>query len=186
MGSESGRGPMRTLSEGREAEGVGGPLLPMKFDQSLLHNTCTCYVCGCARCARKGAAPASPPTRRFADRSPRSRDHAWARCVYAGLMTRYLGRPEPLPFVDEEDLHSLACDFGAGYFASAEIYQWHVKTLAKEGRKPVDRKTFGLALKEGGWQSSVRRIDGTPTRCWLITRSAERKAIEFYRVKAES
>jgi hypothetical protein len=94
-------------------------------------------------------------------------------------MTRYLGKPDPLPYVDEEDLYELASDLSVGYHSSADIYAWHVKLLERHGRKPVDRKTFGLALKEAGWKSSVRRQDGTPTRCWLITRGFERKALAF-------
>lgn len=95
-------------------------------------------------------------------------------------MTRYLGKPDPLPYVDVEDIYALASDLSVGYWPSADIYVWHVKLLAKEGRKPVDRKTFGLALKEVGWKSSVRRMEGKPTRCWLITRGFERKALEHF------
>lgn len=130
-------------------------------------------VCVCARDARVGEVP--PPLPPLPpQKSTRE------RVRYAEGMTRYLGKPEPLPYVDEEDLYGLASDLSAGHFSSAEVYDWHTKLLEREGRKPVDRKTFGLALKEAGWKSSVRRIDGKPTRCWLITRGFERKALAHF------
>lgn len=94
-------------------------------------------------------------------------------------MTRALGRPEPLPYIEEDDLLDLAADLGAGYFSSLELYEWHSRILDQEShRKPVSRTRFGLALKEAGWSSSVRYMDRRMIRCWLINKSWARRGQE--------
>jgi hypothetical protein len=84
-------------------------------------------------------------------------------------------RPTRLAYVTEEDVALLAADLGAGYFTASQLYEWHVSTANREGREAPSKKAFGMALKEAGLRCSVRRVDGRPARCWLLTRSWERK-----------
>lgn len=90
-------------------------------------------------------------------------------------MTSVLGKPAPLPYVDEEDLLSLAVDLGHGIFPSADIYNWYVQGVTHDGREPVSKKKFGLALKEAGWHNSAEYRDGRVVRCWLINKPWERR-----------
>jgi hypothetical protein len=94
-------------------------------------------------------------------------------------MTRALGRPAPLPYVDEADLLLLAGDLGAGIFSAGELYEWHALAVRQAGREPVSKKKFGLALKEAGWLDSVRYRDGKMTRCWMITKPWARRGTEY-------
>jgi hypothetical protein len=86
-------------------------------------------------------------------------------------MGTYFGKPPEPPYVDEKDLALLAADIGAGHHPAAYIYEWYVQMITVDGRTPVSKKAFGLAMREAGLQSSVRRMDGERpmTRCWLIT-----------------
>lgn len=86
-------------------------------------------------------------------------------------MTRALGKPEPVPYVDEEDLELLAVDMGAGWFSSADLYRWHSDQINDDDpdRKPVGRTMFGRALREAGWKEGGKYLNGRMTRCWMIT-----------------
>jgi hypothetical protein len=105
-------------------------------------------------------------------------------------MTRALGRPDPLPYVDEDDLVEIAGDLQWGVFTAATIYNWYLSMMEHQGRKPVTKTRFGLALREAGWTDSTRYQDGRMVRCWMITkpwhrRGAERLAEGLARAKAE-
>jgi phage/plasmid-associated DNA primase len=93
-------------------------------------------------------------------------------------MTRSLGKPEPLPYVDEDDLLDLAGDLGAGIFPGAEIYNWYLAFMEQAGRKPVSKTRFGLALKEAGWKPSTKYLDGRMVRCWMINKPWARRGQE--------
>jgi len=94
-------------------------------------------------------------------------------------MKRSLGKPDPIPYVDEDDLLLIAGDLGAGVFPAADVYNWYVSAAKQEGRKPVTKVRFGLALKEARWQSSVQYQEGRATRCWLINKPWARRGHEF-------
>lgn len=94
-------------------------------------------------------------------------------------MNSALGKPAPLPYVDEDDLLLLAGDLGAGVFPAADIYDWHVQAVTQAGRQAVSKKRFGTALGEAGWTAMVRKLDGRMTRCWLITNPWARRGAEF-------
>lgn len=81
-----------------------------------------------------------------------------------------LGRPDPTPYVEEADLENLAADLGAGWHTAASLYRWYVGLMTEFEREPVSQKMFGLALREARWNSSVRRMDGRPTRGWMVSR----------------
>jgi hypothetical protein len=94
---------------------------------------------------------------------------------------RYLTDPlPPPPYVSERDLLRLASELGAGYFTAARLYDWYAETVKAEGREPVTKKWFGLALAEAGWQDSTQRLtdERTAARCWLITRPWQRRGDE--------
>jgi hypothetical protein len=91
--------------------------------------------------------------------------------------------------VDERDLEILAADLGARWVAVSELYDWYVAMINPEGRLPLTKKAFGLALKEAGWRSAVRRMgdESKPARCWLITLPWYRRGLELMaREKAAS
>lgn len=83
-------------------------------------------------------------------------------------MTRYYGKPEPLPYVDLDDLVLMARELGAGTFSAGQLHGWYASNVEKVGRKPVTKVRFGLALKEAGWSSSTKYLDGTMVRCWTV------------------
>lgn len=93
-------------------------------------------------------------------------------------MSQYLFKPEPVPYVCEDDLLAIAGDKGAGVFSAADLYDWYVSIARETGREPVGKRWFGLALKEAGWASSTRKIHGAATRCWLITLPWARRGAE--------
>lgn len=86
-------------------------------------------------------------------------------------------KPEPLPFVEEDDLLEVAADLGPGVFPSADIYAWHARAIAQAGRKPVSPRAFGLFLRVAGWQSSINYIGGRTTRCWMINKPWARRGV---------
>jgi hypothetical protein len=101
-------------------------------------------------------------------------------------MTRSLGKPAPLPYVDEPDLLLLAADLGHGVFPAGDLYDWHVSAVRQAGREPVTKKRFGMALKEAGWYSSTRYQEGRMTRCWMINKPWARRGQEYVANPAES
>jgi hypothetical protein len=96
-------------------------------------------------------------------------------------VTRYLGDPVLPPYVNEQDLMLLAADVGAGWKSASDLYDWYAATVRPEGREPVTKKWFGLALAEAGLTSSTRRLndDRDTVRCWLITRPWVRRGEEL-------
>jgi len=86
-----------------------------------------------------------------------------------------LGKPEPLPYVDEDDLADLAVDMGAGWHTADDLYRWYTGLLTEFGRAPVTKTTFGLALKEARLTPSMRRVHGKMCRGWLLTKPWERR-----------
>lgn len=84
-------------------------------------------------------------------------------------------KPRKLAELTPENLKILIQDIGGpGYYASADLYRWYVG-MAKEGdMEPVSQRKFGGVLRELGYRSVVRRVEGKPTRCWFITRKAVR------------
>lgn len=101
-------------------------------------------------------------------------------------MTQALGRPAPLPYVDEGDILLLAGDLGAGVFPAADLYGWYAQAARQDGREPVGKKKFGLALKEAGWLGSIRYRGGTMVRCWMITKPWARRGAEHIRASTET
>jgi hypothetical protein len=90
-------------------------------------------------------------------------------------MQKEASRPTRLAYVTEDDIALLAADLGAGYFTASQLYDWHVITARQEGRPEPSKKALGMALKEAGLKCSVRRVEGRPARCWLLTRPWERR-----------
>lgn len=103
-------------------------------------------------------------------------------------MTRVLGRPDPLPYIDENDLLDLAADLGVGWFPASRLYDWHRMIVVDEYRRPVVGKSkFGRALREAGWQSQPRYLDGRMVRCWFINKPWNRRGLEkLAKEKAEA
>lgn len=93
-------------------------------------------------------------------------------------MTRAIGRPALPPYVEEADLLLLAGDLGPGVFPAGHLYDWHAQAVRQVGRQPVTKKKFGSALKEAGWASSTRYLEGRMTRCWMITNPWARRGQE--------
>jgi len=98
-------------------------------------------------------------------------------------MKTYLGKPELPPYVTEEDLIFLAADLGAGWHTAAGLYDWHVRQLEGEGRKAVNKKHFGLAMREAGWKNESKWVGDGAARCWMITNPWARRGQEM--VKAD-
>jgi hypothetical protein len=95
-------------------------------------------------------------------------------------MTSAVDKPSSIPYVDENDLLSLAADLGHGVFPSADLYNWYARTVTDEGgREPVGKRKFGVALKEAGWSRSSRYLDGRMVRCWTITKPWARRGQEW-------
>lgn len=95
--------------------------------------------------------------------------------MYHRVMTRALGKPAPLPYIDEQDLIELAADLGSGVFPSATLYDWYCVMMRQASREPVSKVKFGLALKEAGWLSGTDRIDGVMVRTWMINKPWARR-----------
>lgn len=74
------------------------------------------------------------------------------------------------------NLKAVLEDLGAepGWHASADLYGWFAEMCANNDAAPTSQRAFGAALKEMGYRSSVRRVDGKTARCWFITRRAWR------------
>jgi hypothetical protein len=96
-------------------------------------------------------------------------------------MGTHLGKPVAMPYVEERDILLLAADLGAGHFTADQLHSWYGQMIAEDGREPVSKKAFGLALKEAGLKSAVRRVgdEGKPARCWLITLPWQRRGEEL-------
>lgn len=63
---------------------------------------------------------------------------------------------------------------GTGWYVSGELYRWYTSMCAEDGLEPVTARKFGGVLRELGYRSATRRVDGVHRRCWLITRRALR------------
>jgi hypothetical protein len=101
-------------------------------------------------------------------------------------MTGALGKPEPLPYVDENDLLELAADLGPGVFIGADVYNWYVSLAEQSGRAPVSKKKFGMALGEAGWTSSLEYRGGRMARCWVINKPWYRRGMAHINEPTES
>jgi hypothetical protein len=102
-------------------------------------------------------------------------------------MTSDDGKPRPAPYVDEDDLLSLAADMGAGYFSAGHLYEWYTSTIKNDGRLPVSKKAFGVALRTAGWLSSLRTVEpGRQARCWLINKPWARRGEAWLAEQNES
>ena len=86
-------------------------------------------------------------------------------------MTRPNVKPAALPYVGDDDLALLAVDLGSGYFPAGDLYDWYTRAIAEEGRQPVSKKRFGMAMAAARWHPEIRTVEpGKQARCWLITR----------------
>lgn len=63
---------------------------------------------------------------------------------------------------------------GPGWYSSADLYGWFVGMCRSNDADPISQRAFGAALKDMGYRSSVRRVDGKTARSWFITRRAWR------------
>lgn len=96
-------------------------------------------------------------------------------------MRSHLGKPVAMPYIEERDILMLAADLGAGYFTATDLHAWYASTIKEDGREPVTKKAFGLALKEAGLTPTTRRLgdEGKPARCWLITLPWYRRGLDM-------
>jgi hypothetical protein len=79
-------------------------------------------------------------------------------------------RPRRIAELTPENLAVLIEDMGGpGYYRSADLYRWYVGLTEEDDLEPISHRKFGGALKEMGFQSLVRSLEGKPVRCWNIT-----------------
>lgn len=87
-------------------------------------------------------------------------------------------RPRLVPVADltPDNLRALIEDMGrgAGWYTSADLYEWYEGMAAEAKLEPVTKKKFGMVLGELGYRSAIRRVDGKGARCWFLTKRAER------------
>lgn len=85
-------------------------------------------------------------------------------------------RPVGVADLDPHNLQSLMVDmgYGPGWYTSAGLYAWYANLVRSESLEPPSQKAFGMALKELGYRSAIRRVDGKHARCWFITQRALR------------
>lgn len=78
--------------------------------------------------------------------------------------------------LDADNLRALMEDMGRepGWYTSAELHTWYASMARADGLEPPSQKAFGRALRELGYQSAIRRVDGKHARCWRIVRRAWR------------
>lgn len=98
-----------------------------------------------------------------------------------------LGKPEIPPYVDENDLIDLAYDLGPGWIATADLYLAYTEMIyLHEKRPPVPKRAFGNALNQAGWRASSRYLNGSTTRCRLITNQWVRRGQNKHGVDPEA
>jgi len=100
-------------------------------------------------------------------------------CYYAGMADDDgVLKPREVRVADltPENLRILIKDIGGpGYYPAADLYRWYVGMAREVDSEPVTKRKFGVALTQLGYKSTVQRKHGKPTRCWVITRRAERE-----------
>jgi len=87
-------------------------------------------------------------------------------------------RPRLVPVADltTDNLQTLINDMGrgAGWYTSADLYDWYASMAREAELEPVTKKKFGMVLRELGYRSTIRRVDGKGARCWFISARAAR------------
>lgn len=94
-------------------------------------------------------------------------------------MVNFLGKPKPMPYVDENDLLLLAADIGPGVFRADELHTAYSASVRDEGREPVTKRAFGSALKQAGWTPIAKYKDGQQRRCWVVSKPWVRRGNEM-------
>ena len=75
------------------------------------------------------------------------------------------------------NLKALLEDMGAQpgtVYPAADLYRRYVGMCREINARPVSKKAFGMALKGQQYTSTIRRIGGKATRCWMFSRRAFR------------
>lgn len=87
-----------------------------------------------------------------------------------GLLPRRLAdlTPENLKRLIED------MDRGPGWYASGDLYRWYVGMCQEDDLEPVTHRKFGAVLRDLGYRSDIRRVDGKHTRSWFISKRALR------------
>jgi hypothetical protein len=87
-----------------------------------------------------------------------------------------LPRLVPVADLTPENLQTLINDMGTGpgWYTSAHLYAWYAAMAREAKLEPVSQKRFGMVLRELGYRSAIRRVDGKGARSWYLTRRAER------------
>ena len=85
-------------------------------------------------------------------------------------------QPRRLADLTPENLQRLMADIGTGpgWYTSAELYTWYAGMCSADNLEPVTHRAFGGVLRDLGYKSAIRRVDGKHARCWFITRRALR------------
>lgn len=85
-------------------------------------------------------------------------------------------RPRLVADLTPENLKTIVEDIGGpGWYTSASLYGWYVGMAREGGLEPVSQRKFGGVLREMGYRTAIRRVDGKHARCWFITRRAIRE-----------
>jgi hypothetical protein len=63
---------------------------------------------------------------------------------------------------------------GPGWYTSVDLYRWYESMAREDKMEPVSQRKFGAVLRELGYKSAIRRVDGKSARSWFITRRALR------------
>lgn len=87
-------------------------------------------------------------------------------------------QPQLRPVADltPDNLRILMEDMGTGpgWYTSGDLYRWYESMARQDKLQPVSQRKFGGVLRELGYKSARRRVDGVPARCWFITKRALR------------
>lgn len=64
-----------------------------------------------------------------------------------------------------------------GPVSTGRLYRYYEAMCMEDDLWPIGVRRFGVAMRELGYFSKTRRIDGTPTRCWILTNRAFRAVL---------
>lgn len=87
---------------------------------------------------------------------------------------------EPWADLTPECLARVLEDMGItqpGPVATGRLYQRYVSMVDEDDLWPIGVRKFGESMRALGYFSRTRRIDGVPTRCWVLTNRAFRAVL---------